>query len=164
MTAPHPPRVLFVCTANMNRSVSAAAWSQRWFSDNFVSPEIRSAGTHAYDGNPAAAYTVEAMHEHGFDLREHRTSRVTPEALAWADHVVVMEPMHLQALMSVAPEHEDKYVPMWPFIGDGDQPLVSDPHGGPLEGYREMALAIRDASERLVNHLLAARRRRRAER
>ena len=148
----------------MNRSVTAAAWSGRFLAENFVTADIRSAGTHAYDGNQAAAYTIEAMHEHGFDLREHRTSPIAPEVLAWADSIIVMEPMHRDVLLAAAPEHEAKIVPMWPFIGDGAETWVHDPHGGPMEGYRAMALSIRDGSRRLVDHLLAERRRRRDER
>ncbi len=161
MTAPHPPRVLFVCTANMNRSVTAAAWSERFFAERFVSAEIRSAGTHAYDGKPAAASTVEAMFAHGFDLRGHRTARVTGEAVQWADSIVVMEPMHRDVLLDVASEQVEKIVPMWPFVGDGTGTWVNDPHGGPIEGYRAMASEIGEASKKLVEELLARRRRHR---
>lgn len=156
-----PPRLLFVCTANMNRSVTAAAWAEKWFSERFVSAEIQSAGTHAYDGAPAAASTIEAMFEHGFDLREHRTRRVSGALVGWADHVVLMEPMHLEVVRGLAPDAEDKFLPMWPFVGDGEGDHVLDPHGGPLEGYRGMASSLSDASKQLVAHVLAERRRRR---
>ncbi len=157
----HPPRLLFVCTANMNRSVTAAAWTQKWFSERFVSAEIQSAGTHAYDGAPAAASTIEAMFEHGFDLREHRTRRVSSALIAWADHVVLMEPMHLEVVRGLSPDAEDTFLPMWPFVGDGEGGHVVDPHGGPLEGYRAMASSLSDASKQLVAYVLAERRRRR---
>lgn len=145
----------------MNRSVTAAAWSERFFVERFVSAEIRSAGTHAHDGHPAAASTIEAMFDHGFDLRSHQTARVTGEALHWADSVVVMEPMHRDVLLDFASEHVDKIVPMWPFVGDGTGAWVNDPHGGPIGGYRLMAVEIGEASKKLVEELLERRRRHR---
>jgi|GEM_PF-763142 len=145
----------------MNRSVTAAAWSGTFFTERFVAAEIRSAGTHAYDGNRAAASTIEAMSEHGFDLRSHRTSPLTPAALAWADTIVVMEPMHKDTVVGLAPQHAAKILPMWPFVGDGEGTWVHDPHGGPIEGYRAMALEIGEASKKLVAHVLAERRKNR---
>ncbi len=157
-----PPRLLFVCTANMNRSVTAAAWSDRWFSERFVTAQIKSAGTHAWEGGQAASNTIAAMQAHGFDLRSHRTTPLSSALIAWADHVVVMEPMHRDKVLGLAPDAADKVVPMWPFVDEtGDH--VLDPQGGPLEGFEAMASSLAEASKALVAHVLAERRRKRKQ-
>lgn len=148
----------------MNRSVTAAAWSEHWLAQRFVNAEIRSAGTHAYDDANAAASTIEVMHPHGFDLRSHRTTRLTSVHIAWADHVVVMEPMHRDVVLGLSPDAQEKVVPMWPFVEESDEDHVVDPHGGPVEGYRLMALSLQEASKKLVAHILAERRKARQKR
>lgn len=144
----------------MNRSPTSATWAEKWFTERFVSAEIRSAGTHAYDGREASAFATDAMRELGFDMRSHRTSRLAPEHLAWADHVVVMEPMHRDVALKLDPSAADKIIPMWAFVdGGGDE--VDDPHGGALDAYRASAKELGEATQALVAHILAERRRRR---
>lgn len=158
-----PPRVLFVCTANMNRSPTAAAWAAELFTKRFVTAQIRSAGTHAWDGGPASANATQAMQELGFDLRSHRTRLISAEALGWADHVVVMEPMHRDRILEFAPEVESKIVPMWDFI-EGTPEHVVDPQGHEYEAFQRSAAEIGQATAKLVDWILAERRARRRAR
>ena len=146
----------------MNRSPTAAYWAERHFAARFVAAEIRSAGTHARDGGEAAAHTTAAMFDHGFDLRPHRTTRLSRPALEWADQVVVMEPMHRDVIFSMAPELASRVVELWPFIDPASE-SVMDPHGGPLDGYQQSATEIGLAVRALVDQVLAERRRRRQE-
>lgn len=158
-----PPRLLFVCTANMNRSPTAGAWASKLFADRFVTVDVRSAGTHAYNGGLASANATQAMLPLGFDLRTHRTSAVTPELLAWADHVVVMEPMHRDRLLALAPAVADKIIQMWEFV-DGGGDHVVDPQGHEYAEFERSAAEIGEATAKLVEHVLAARRARRRDR
>jgi len=73
-------RVLFVCTANQQRSPTA----ERLYQDD-PRFEVRSAGTDALFGR-----------------------RVTREDLEWADLVVVMEDRHEQKIRSEFPEAAEK--------------------------------------------------------
>jgi len=143
-----------VCTANINRSPMAEFHASKQLADRFVAADVRSAGTHAWEGNEAGAYTIDAMRELGFDLRPHRTSSLTHELIEWADHVVVMEPMHAEVVLRGG--GEDKLVELWCWIPGAD--LVVDPQGKPLDDHREAATRIGRATEAMVVEHLAARR------
>ncbi len=137
------PRYLFVCTANINRSPIAAAWAARLLEDRFVAADIRSAGTHARAGSAAAAYATDAMRELGFDLRSHRSSPLDAELLVWADHVVVMEPMHADVARSLlgGVDEVSKIQGLWLHQAlPADH--VADPQGQSLDVYRASALEI----------------------
>lgn len=149
-----PPRYLMVCTANINRSPMAEYHAREALADRFVAAEIRSAGTHAWAGEEAGAYTVDAMRELGFDLRKHRTTPLSRELLEWADHVVVMEPLHAEVVSIQG--GQDKLVQLWDWIDGADE--VVDPQGKPLDDHREAATRIGRAITAMVADHLAARR------
>jgi protein-tyrosine-phosphatase len=137
----------------------AAAWAARVLEDHFVFAEIRSAGTHAWDGAEAAAYAIDAMRELGFDLRAHRSQRLGSELMTWADHVIVMEPMHAevaQGLLGVQ-ESSNKIIGLWSYL---EEPAahVSDPHGQELQVYAASARSIGWGVEQLLKNQLEERR------
>lgn len=137
----------------------AAEWAVRHLEERFVTPEIRSAGTHAHDGMEAAAYAIDAMRELGFDMRGHRSQRLDESLLDWADHVVVMEPMHAEiAALLMAPSAEAARVSgLWSHL-EGQAGAVPDPHRLSLEVYRHSARSIGAAVQRLVEEQLGAQR------
>ena len=155
-----PPRYLFVCTANINRSPMASTWAEHYLTQHFVAGEIRSAGTHAWKGAEAGAYAIDAMREHGFDMRSHRSQPISSELLDWADHVVVMEPMHSEV---VGPKVEpSKLIELWDYVDGADH--IADPQGHPLEAFRRAAGEIEGAVSRLISRQVAERRAARAQR
>ena len=158
--APRSPRYLFVCTANINRSPIAAAWARRLLEDRFVVGEIRSAGTHAWEGAEAGAYAIDAMRELGFDLRSHRSQRLSKELLDWADQVVVMEPMHAEVACELLGPSGDrsKILQLWEDLPE-QADHVWDPQGQALEVYRTSARVIGQSLEVLLVRLLSERRR-----
>ena len=121
--------------------------------------DIRSAGTHAWDGSEAAGYAADAMRELDFDLRGHRSQRLTVELIAWSDHVVVMEPMHEQRARELAASAGLSPVihGLWAYF-EGSPDEVWDPHGSDLESYRRSAREIGAAMERLVRQILREQR------
>jgi protein-tyrosine-phosphatase len=156
-----PARYLFVCTANINRSPVAAAWAERAFAEQFVAVEVKSAGTHAWPGMEAGAYTVDAMRELGVDLRAHRTTRLDGDLLRWADHVLVMEPGHAEICTQLAPEVEPRIAGLWAWLGEEWQ-FVPDPHGEALDVHRANVRLIGDAVRKMAAAHVAARRAARA--
>ncbi|HCP45237.1 MAG TPA: hypothetical protein DIU15_04310 [Deltaproteobacteria bacterium] len=150
-------RYLFVCTANINRSPAAAMWTRQHFANRFVNCDIRSAGTHGIDGLRAGPDMVLAMGQLGVDLRDHRTSALTSEAISWADHIVVMEPAHAQIVLALHEGARGQLIPLWRYLDETNDHVV-DPQGGPLEGFHKCAEELRRATAMLVDEHLAARR------
>ncbi len=64
-------RVLFLCTGNSARSQMAEGLVRHLASDRF---EVYSAGTHPVGLNPGA---IEAMHDVGVDISQHRSKRMS---------------------------------------------------------------------------------------
>jgi len=137
----------------------AASWAARVLEDHFVFAEIRSAGTHAWDGAEAAAYAIDAMRELGFDLRLHRSQRLTEELMSWADHVIVMEPMHAEVAQGLLGSQgaSDRVVGLWSYLEEAAA-HVSDPHGQELEVYAASARSIGRGVEKLLEMQLEERR------
>jgi predicted protein tyrosine phosphatase len=75
-------KILFVCTANIDRSPTAEALLKQ--KDGF---EVRSAGTW-----------------------QHARKRVTEQLIDWADIIFVMERHHKEALLYLNPKSEDKII------------------------------------------------------
>ena len=102
----------------------------------------------------AGAYTIDAMREIGFDIRDHRSQPVNKELLDWADFVVVAQPMHLERLEGHV--ESGKIVRLWDWIEGAES--VEDPHGGPLDDHRRVAGLIGEAVEKMVEAHIEARR------
>lgn len=132
----------------------AATWADHYLSQAFVAADIRSAGTHGWAGAEAGAFAIDAMRLQGFDMREHRSQPVSDDLLQWADHVVVMEPMHEAVMGDRVPA--GCLVRLWEFLDGATQ--VDDPQGHPLDAYKHAAASIGGAVQRMVEAHLAARR------
>ena len=150
-------RYLFVCTANINRSPSAATWAEHHLAARFVSADIRSAGVAAWQGSEASAYAIDVMRELGMDMRSHRSQPTSPELLLWADHIVVMEPGHAKHIIDMQPAVEDRIIGLWTYLSE-DAELVYDPHRQGIDVFRASCTSLGVAVERLVLEHLAARR------
>lgn len=77
-------RVLFLCTGNSCRSQMAEGWARALGGPDL---EVRSAGIEAHGRNPRA---IAVMAEAGVDISGQESTRLTPDMLAWADHVVTV--------------------------------------------------------------------------
>lgn len=131
-------RVLVVCTGNTCRSPMAAAAMTAALGLDSERIAVESAGTAAWEGQPATAPAIEVAAQAGIDLSRHRSRRVTPAMVRSADLVLVMERAHLAAVRSLGADPERTHVfSEWP-AGAGDGALeVSDPFGASREAYEE---------------------------
>lgn len=136
--------VLFVCTGNTCRSPMAeglfrAAVAGR---DDF---EVKSAGVAAYPGSPPSPETAEILRQRGIELDGFASQPVGEELVSEATHVFAMTGRHLQALISLFPEHEDKFFLVCEFAeipGHGVAADVPDPIGMGHGAYEETARAL----------------------
>ncbi len=112
--------------------------------------EVLSAGTAAWEGQPASGGAVEAAARDGVDLRSHRSRRATPELVRGADLVLVMEREHLRAAQSLGADARRVHLlSEWPEPGEPAL-AVSDPFGGSSEAYEECWRRVRRHVRRIV--------------
>ena len=96
-------RLLFVCTGNLCRSAAADRLATSWGTRQGVAVEIRSAGTRALPGRPVHPRTERALERHGVRADGFTSSRLTEEAVDWADLVLTMTSEHRDEVVAVAP-------------------------------------------------------------
>lgn len=128
--------VLVVCTGNVCRSPMAEGLLRARFA-RLGRGSVESAGIAALVGRPAEPYAVEAVARRGVDISGHRARQLTPELLAAADVVLVMEDgqrHHLERLSRSARGRVHR-------IGRVGGYDVPDPYRGPPAAFDE-ALAL----------------------
>ena len=155
-------RVLFVCTGNTCRSPMAAGALRHLLGPDVERIAVESAGTAAWEGQPATEASVEVAERAGVDLTAHRSRRVTPAMVQAADLILVMERGHLGAVRSLGGAAERTHV-LSEWLESGEPALpVSDPYGASIEAYEECWRRITHHLERVVPHLREASRARSA--
>ena len=150
--------VLFVCTANICRSPTAAAVLRGYLrasgaEDRF---EVGSAGTHDYHvGKPPFPAAVEVAKAHGIEIVDHVARRVSPGDFDRYDFILAMDRANVAALRSIAPTRSKRKIELLLEYGDKYHGLeVPDPYGGEMKDF-ELALdMIDDGCEGLVKLLV----------
>lgn len=156
------PLVLFVCTANICRSPMAAALLLA-HAEKHGQPtafRVESAGTWGIEGQPASTNTQRVLSQRGLSLEGHHARTVTQDLLTGASVIIVMTRDHKHALAAEFPSIRQKLHLMSELAGlEYD---ISDPYGGPLEGFElcanDMAALIEWGYPRLQEWLTNAGR------
>lgn len=115
-------RVLVVCYGNIYRSPFAGTYLRQHLPADV---EVRTSGFHRTDGRPSPPRHVTMSQARNIDLSQHRSSKVTPEDLQWADIVVLMDRHNWGALDDLGADHR-KLVWLGAF-GAGDVE-IADPY------------------------------------
>lgn len=103
--------VLVVCRANVARSPLARALLEAEVHRRFGSDEqvwVRSAGTDAWAGMPAAEHTRREAERRSLDLMAHRAASLSPEDVALADVVVTMSEQQRAHVVGMCPVARDR--------------------------------------------------------
>jgi protein-tyrosine phosphatase len=117
-------RVLVLCHGNICRSPFAAAV----LAARIPALEVCSAGLHASDGSPADPVAVKCAGRMGVSLAAHRSVRVGPDALAWADLILVMQGAHAAAIERDWPRFHSRVRLLGDYL-PGPPYLLADPWG-----------------------------------
>jgi len=117
---------------------------------------VESAGTAAWDDQPATEAAIQVAASAGVDLTGHRSRRLTPTIVRGADMVLVMERGHLAAVRALGADPERSHVlSEWP--GPGEPGLeISDPFGASSEAYEECWRRIQHHLDRVVPYIREA--------
>jgi protein-tyrosine-phosphatase len=123
---------------------------------------VESAGTAAWEGQPATEPSIEVAGANGVDLESHRSRRLTPVLVREADLVLVMERSHLTAVQTLGGDPKKIHLlSEYPPPGEPSWP-VSDPFGASIEAYEECWRRIQRHLQRVVPSIQEALRARSA--
>ena len=103
--------MLVVCHANVARSVAAALLLRDAVDERRVALDLRTAGTHASDGQPASGRTVAALRRlTGADpgLGSHLARELRATDVEWADLIIAMEDSQVRFVRRRHPEAADR--------------------------------------------------------
>lgn len=129
--------IVIVCTANICRSpLAAAELRRRLHGLGLTDWVVDSAGTWATLSRPPSRFSSQIAQRNGMDISDHRAQSVTTEMMATADLVLCMTANHKEALQLEFSGDADKIYLFSEMIGRRFD--ISDPYGGPYEGYEEM--------------------------
>jgi protein-tyrosine-phosphatase len=132
-------KVLFVCHGNIMRSALAEAYFRKLASESGRGEEFEtfSAGVFAKPGRAGDSRAREVAQSMGVSLEAHAARRLSPEDVARADIVCIMDSMNETVCLSRYPHAEKKILMLGAFGREGGEPLeIADPYTGDIEAVR----------------------------
>lgn len=171
--------VLFVCTGNVCRSPMAEGFLRDQAARRSLDVDVRSTGTHAWNGRAATIDGRKVMTSLGVPIDDHRTMELDERLMEWADLVLCLAREHTREVERAHPEAAARTFTLKGFLellpslptyedtgswlraaaelrGVADaltDPDVDDPFGEREVAYRRVATEIRDLVEQLADGL-----------
>ncbi|MBM3243388.1 MAG: threonylcarbamoyl-AMP synthase [Candidatus Omnitrophica bacterium] len=143
--------VLFICTGNSCRSVMAEAILKKIMREQKRDDvEVSSAGIMMISGIGVSSGTKEALAREGIDVTGHLSHKITKEMARRSDLILVMEKVHEDAVLRVAPEVKNRVFLLKEFAKIDDGHLnIADPIGKSSDFYEKTLASIKEAVERV---------------
>lgn len=156
MNAPNRNRysILFVCTGNICRSVTAEAVFRKLTKDAGLDGlvHVDSAGTHGYHiGDPPDPRTQAAALRRGYDMSRLKARKVEQSDFENFDLLLAMDDDHYRILSRMAePATARKIKMMMSYAGRAQHTIVPDPYYGGPDGFELVLDLLEDSCEGLL--------------
>ncbi|MCP3993332.1 MAG: hypothetical protein GY724_29985 [Actinomycetia bacterium] len=106
-----PPRILFVCTANICRSPTAELLLLEWVGRRHVEAQVLSAGLLPPGREPPEKLS-KILLSRGLDLAAHRSRQLSESVIANSDIVFTMERSHAREAAVLCPDAIERIMPL----------------------------------------------------
>jgi protein-tyrosine phosphatase len=139
----------------------AAAILQRSLHDRFNEKDrpsiiIRTAGMAALNGMPASEEACLIMRELGFNIDQHRTTRLTAELIEQTDLILTMTDHQCHVLREEFPHKATMIYSLAKISGPGFKDVL-DPFGREPEAYRQTCQQLKQMVDRLVDKIIESK-------
>jgi len=142
--------VLVLCYGNIYRSPFASALLRSILPGT---ASVSSAGFHPNLGRSTPSPFVRLGGQYGVDLANHKSEIVSPDQIAGADIIVIMDRWNWSSLKSTAPGCLGKVVWLGAFGTEADVE-IEDPYGKDVSKTRRIARRLSDSTRGLCNQLI----------
>ena len=149
--------IIFVCTANICRSVMCEGILKRLFFGHTLQKRviIESAGTDVFPGRATNNLTKEVCKEHDIDVSQHRSRQLTKFMLEEAALVICLAENHHEVIHRAYPQFRMKVVLLKEF-GRPELPMdisIPDPIGASKKQYTACFKEIEQELKRIFPFL-----------
>jgi len=143
--------ILFICTGNTCRSVIAEALFKKMMREKHRDDvEVYSAGVMTLSGVGASQGARTVLAREGIDVSGHISHEATKEMIRKSDLILVMEKLHEDAILKIAPEVKNRVFLLKEFAKIDENNLdIADPMGKPVDYYEQVFASIKEALERI---------------
>jgi len=128
----------------------AEAYLKKRVKEENLEIEMKSAGTLGYEGLSPTKEVLILLEEKKIDCNGYHSKALIPEAMEWADLILVMEPKHRESIKSAVPGAEKKTKYLREFDETTDEIEIPDPIGRPLDIYKQVFDMIKKSIEGLI--------------
>ena len=126
-------KILFVCTANICRSVMAEGIFKKLLSNHISmhTVHVHSAGIDALEGLTPDRNTNEICNKHSLRISSHKAHQLTKAMLKETDLILCMANNHKQIIINAFPELNGNIFLLKEYLREHpvDEPSIKDPTG-----------------------------------